>query len=401
MAVLNSIAVVALAALLVCPISSFTTGVSSRPSSFLFTNKESANSWSEYKHDFVDPLIPHQVESKIHDHTDPEKRASSDEYWLRQMEQDKNKLNDMMTDEMVTAASEQDKADKPAESFEHYKQENIDPITPHEMPSPVTSHMDPVKREKADEFWQAKFNDEKEKIHSGASGKTPRKTSSTSLHLSHEYSEPTNEVSTIGENAPMEKIASPLEMSSSSYDSLMNTAEHAGSYLNTMESMSSDPTTETNEPSYAPSSVNAPPASTAASQMKTKTVSTKPWPKIMSTPLSERKSFLDPLGIKSKPAPPPKTEPPRAPDPSMIPMRVDNFQGKASQSIVAGPVGSSFGKSEAIVPLKVDNFISSDHRSHAERQADSYDEGMRVDEHHPRTGPRPPGVRPSFPWATN
>ena len=86
-------------------------------------------------------------------------------------------------------------------------------------------------------------------------------------------------------------------------------------------------------------------------------------------------------------------------------MRVDNFQGKAGQSIVAGKVGSSnaFGTSNAIVPLQVDNYISSDHRSHAERQADSYDEGMRIDEHYPRTGPRPPrpGVRPSFPWATN
>jgi hypothetical protein len=39
-----------IAAILVSPISSFTTGVSSHPSSFLFTNKESANSWSEYKH---------------------------------------------------------------------------------------------------------------------------------------------------------------------------------------------------------------------------------------------------------------------------------------------------------------------------------------------------------------
>jgi len=115
--------------------------------------------WPEYKHVYVDPLTPHQVESKVHDHVDPQKRAISNEYWLRQLEEDKAKLHSMTSETMKDVG-----AAKPSESFEHYKHQNIDPITPHETPSQVTSHMDPIRRMNADKYWRAVYIDEKEKL---------------------------------------------------------------------------------------------------------------------------------------------------------------------------------------------------------------------------------------------
>jgi hypothetical protein len=122
--------------------------------------------WVEYKHDYVDPLIPRAIESKIHDHVNPTKRKVSDEYWLRQMEQDKEKLQKYMMQEDEKMGDNDNvlvRQEHPQETFQHYKQTYIDPMRRHSSPSPVTSHLDPVKRQNADKFWRAKLMDDKEK----------------------------------------------------------------------------------------------------------------------------------------------------------------------------------------------------------------------------------------------
>jgi hypothetical protein len=112
----------------------------------------------------VDPLIPHAIESKVHDHVNPTKRKVSDEYWLRQMEQDKEKLQKyMMQEDKMSDNDDVVRQEHPQETFQHYKQTYIDPMTRRSSPSPVTSHLDPVKRQNADKFWRAKIMDDKEK----------------------------------------------------------------------------------------------------------------------------------------------------------------------------------------------------------------------------------------------
>jgi hypothetical protein len=154
--------------LLVSPSKSFTPTAHSRWHSTSTTalHQEKTN-WVEYKHDYVDPLIPRAIESKIHDHVNPTKRKVSDEYWLRQMEQDKEKLQKYMIQEEEEEMSDNDnvlvRQEHPQETFQHYKQTHIDPMTRHSSPSPVTSHLDPVKRQNADKFWRAKLMDDKEK----------------------------------------------------------------------------------------------------------------------------------------------------------------------------------------------------------------------------------------------
>lgn len=151
--------IVSLLALIASPVFGFTPVKPKATTTALYQKKAS---WPEYKHDYVDPLTPHQVESKIHTHIDPQKRAVSNEYWLRQLEDEKQKLHAMQSNDTVVESHATNK--KPSESFSHYKQANIDPITPHEKPSPVASHMDPIKRQNADKFWRAKYIDDKEKL---------------------------------------------------------------------------------------------------------------------------------------------------------------------------------------------------------------------------------------------
>ena len=103
-------------------------------STTVWFQQESTN-WDEYKHDYVDPLVPHSIQSKLHDHIDPTKRKASDEYWLRQMEQDKEKLHNMMNeDQDKTSDTDGIRQEQHYETFQHYKQANIDPITRHRHP---------------------------------------------------------------------------------------------------------------------------------------------------------------------------------------------------------------------------------------------------------------------------
>jgi hypothetical protein len=159
--------------LLVSALVSLTSGFSPTPFQSRVTSSlfQQETNWLEYRHEYVDPLTPHQVESKIHSHLDPKKRAVSDEYWLRQMEQEKEKLHNMMNE--INNGDNEKNGVTPTfhlETFQHYKRENIDPmIHAHETPSAVKSHMDPIKRQNADKFWRAKLLDDKEKARRSAS----------------------------------------------------------------------------------------------------------------------------------------------------------------------------------------------------------------------------------------
>jgi hypothetical protein len=126
---------------------------------FVFQEKIS---WSDYKQDYVDPITPHAIESNVKGHMDPAKRAIADEYWLTQFEKEKEKLHQHMTAETSTEVPS-----KESETYAHYKHEYIDPITPHETASKVTNHMDPAKRESADQYWLQKFLNDKEQLHHG------------------------------------------------------------------------------------------------------------------------------------------------------------------------------------------------------------------------------------------
>lgn len=78
--------------------------------------------WSKYKHDFVDPITPHEQPSGLHE-PDSKKRAIADEFWLKQFEDDKDKMHEMMS---------KDHESRPPlfatdETWDHYKHEFIDP----------------------------------------------------------------------------------------------------------------------------------------------------------------------------------------------------------------------------------------------------------------------------------
>lgn len=119
-------------------------------------------SFSEYKHDYVDPITPHATESKVKSHMEPSKRAIADEFWKAQFEQDKEKLHQMNENNPSRAEAT---LPKDAETWPHYKHEYVDPITPHEIDSKVESHMDPGKRAIADEYWLQTFLEDKKKLH--------------------------------------------------------------------------------------------------------------------------------------------------------------------------------------------------------------------------------------------
>jgi hypothetical protein len=122
-------------------------------------------SWKEYKHDYVDPLVKHEAPPKVKDHTDPVKRAKADQFWLNQFEEDKEKLHRMMEHDDDNSISGSAVTTGPNETYEHYKHEYLDPITPHERASKVGSHMDPNKRKTADKYWLEWYKDEKQKLH--------------------------------------------------------------------------------------------------------------------------------------------------------------------------------------------------------------------------------------------
>ena len=124
-------------------------------------------SWSEYKHDFIDPIVPHAPEEKERPGmsdapvVDKSKRQVADEFWLAQFEDEKKRLNEMMNGEEAEPSYPVQEA--PKTSYEQYRSTNIDPIASkhHER---LMGHMDASKREAADEFWLQSFLWEKERL---------------------------------------------------------------------------------------------------------------------------------------------------------------------------------------------------------------------------------------------
>ena len=78
--------------------------------------------WSEYQHDFIDPITPHETPSGLHE-PDPQQRAIADEFWLKQFEDYKEKLHEMMAKQETTTSP----LFATDASWDHYKHEFIDP----------------------------------------------------------------------------------------------------------------------------------------------------------------------------------------------------------------------------------------------------------------------------------
>eukprot|EP00568_Trieres_chinensis_P017625 CAMPEP_0183326580 /NCGR_PEP_ID=MMETSP0160_2-20130417/82602_1 /TAXON_ID=2839 ORGANISM="Odontella Sinensis, Strain Grunow 1884" /NCGR_SAMPLE_ID=MMETSP0160_2 /ASSEMBLY_ACC=CAM_ASM_000250 /LENGTH=154 /DNA_ID=CAMNT_0025494595 /DNA_START=17 /DNA_END=481 /DNA_ORIENTATION=- len=122
--------------------------------------KQHKISWSEYEHEYVDPLVPHKVDSEMEGRMDPDRRRTADEFWTAQFNDGKQKLHRINQDDAHPTAHD----NAPVDTWAQYKHEYVDPITPHEASSGLEGHMDPERRAVADEFWLQKFRDDKKKM---------------------------------------------------------------------------------------------------------------------------------------------------------------------------------------------------------------------------------------------
>ena len=123
-------------------------------------------SWSDYKHDFIDP-ISESHGSHLEGHMDPAKRQVSDQFWLAQFEEDKERLHQMNVVAAAAAASTgKESTTEPTTSFDTYKHDYIEPmVETNRKSNSLIGHMDPNIRAEADEFWLQTFLEEKKKIH--------------------------------------------------------------------------------------------------------------------------------------------------------------------------------------------------------------------------------------------
>lgn len=126
-------------------------------------------SWPEYKANFIDPIVVDRSNSDSHleGHMDPYKRKVSDQYWLAQFEDDKEKLHQLNLDAGAVNSNTpamEDTASKT--SFETYKNNNLDPMKSSQKSQNILKgHMDPKKRAESDEFWLHTFLEEKQRLH--------------------------------------------------------------------------------------------------------------------------------------------------------------------------------------------------------------------------------------------
>ena len=97
-----------------------------RSSKALQATKESksSSSWSEYKSDYIDPAISNEDHTShvSGPHVDKTKRDSSDQYWLAQFEDEREKLHDM-NDPWNTSGSSS--SSKPVTPFTQYENEYL------------------------------------------------------------------------------------------------------------------------------------------------------------------------------------------------------------------------------------------------------------------------------------
>jgi len=129
------------------------------------TFSQEKKSWSEYKHAYVDPRIAHtSPHDPDVDEESMRKRAIADEFWMKQFEEDKHKMHDMMK---YTASGCYEDGSQFRETWSHYEHDFVEPLTFHAPPKKTTGDKnsnDTRRRAKADAFWLEKFKEDKEKL---------------------------------------------------------------------------------------------------------------------------------------------------------------------------------------------------------------------------------------------
>ena len=148
--------------------------LTARPRTCNHLVREDTISFSEYQQTYVDPILPHAIESssstRKKEQMDPDQRAKADEFWLQRFEEDKEKLHRLNVAAgaaATTIADSSSSSSKSEETWAHYKEEYIDPLHDDESTPPTwKGHtMDPEQRKRSDEFWLAEYLLQKEKLH--------------------------------------------------------------------------------------------------------------------------------------------------------------------------------------------------------------------------------------------
>ena len=156
--------------------------------------------WSEYHHEYVDPLVPHAdvvegmeeldvecsaeedddcywtanylVDEESIDSFNNMKAEISREYWTQKHADDQKWLHHLDDGKAAVAAASDAAVDVDGigkrDTWSHYEHEYIDelhqPLEKAGRPSPVRNPMDAKKRAVADEYWAQKSREEKEKM---------------------------------------------------------------------------------------------------------------------------------------------------------------------------------------------------------------------------------------------
>ena len=134
---------------------------------------ESSSSWSEYKSDYIDPAISNEDHTShvSGPHVDKTKRDSSDQYWLAQFEDEREKLHHMNDPWKNTSGSPKSSSKKTVTPFDQYENEYLHGKEVEHKQVLKGGYVDDEVRAKADEFWLQTFLDEKAKLHGKAAGK--------------------------------------------------------------------------------------------------------------------------------------------------------------------------------------------------------------------------------------
>eukprot|EP00526_Cylindrotheca_closterium_P024416 CAMPEP_0113654960 /NCGR_PEP_ID=MMETSP0017_2-20120614/29435_1 /TAXON_ID=2856 /ORGANISM="Cylindrotheca closterium" /LENGTH=151 /DNA_ID=CAMNT_0000568143 /DNA_START=107 /DNA_END=562 /DNA_ORIENTATION=- /assembly_acc=CAM_ASM_000147 len=141
--------------------------------------KKKRISWSEYKHDFIDPIASSSGQgdaaAPLEGHMDPAQRQSSDQFWLAYYAEEKERLHELNEH----AASQEEESlpspnDSSMTSYNVYKSKYLDPMEAEkDHPSGLVGKMDPDARASADKFWLQVVLEEKAKLHGKSSAATP------------------------------------------------------------------------------------------------------------------------------------------------------------------------------------------------------------------------------------
>jgi hypothetical protein len=118
--------------------------------------------WPEYKHDFIDPISGshhsgHPLEGA---HLDPHTRELSDQFWLAQFWEEKEKMHQMNLEIAEASVSKDESSFTSFETYQNLLSQTISKNQNH-----LEGHMDPEMRARADKYWLQTFLQEKEKLH--------------------------------------------------------------------------------------------------------------------------------------------------------------------------------------------------------------------------------------------